>query len=53
MRSPLTAAFLSNRLTTGIGWRDGHANFDAAYSFDPTAKATVGQSALLSGEFDK
>lgn len=50
--SPLTAAILSNQFSTGIGWRHGRANFDAAYSFDPTAKASVLQSALLSGEYD-
>ena len=50
--SPLTAAILSNQFSTGIGWRHGRASFDAAYSFDPTAKAQVGQSALLSGEYD-
>jgi long-chain fatty acid transport protein len=50
--SPLTAAILSNQFSTGIGWRHGHENFDAAYSFDPTSKSTVGQSALLSGEYD-
>jgi long-subunit fatty acid transport protein len=50
--SPLTAAILSNQFSTGIGWRHGRTNFAAAYSFDPTAKAMVGQSALLSGEYD-
>jgi long-subunit fatty acid transport protein len=50
--SPLTAAILSNQISTGIGWRHGRMNFDAAYSFDPTAKAGVAQSALLSGEYD-
>jgi long-subunit fatty acid transport protein len=50
--SPLTASILSNQFSTGVGWRLGRANFDAAYSFDPTAKARVGQSALLSGEYD-
>jgi len=50
--SPLTAAILSNQFSTGLGWRHGRANFDAAYSFDPTAKSVVGQSALLSGEYD-
>jgi hypothetical protein len=50
--SPLTAAILSNQFSTGIGWRHGRASFDAAYSFDPTAKASVAQSALLSGEYD-
>ncbi len=50
--SPLTAAILSNQFSTGIGWRHGRTTFNAAYSIDPTAKASVAQSALLSGEYD-
>jgi len=50
--SPLTAAILTNQFYTGIGYTRGRARFDAAYAFDPTAKASVGQSALLSGEYN-
>ena len=49
--SPMTVAILSNQITTGIGYTRGLARFAAAYAFDPTAKANIGQSALLSGEY--
>lgn len=49
--SPLTAAILSNQISTGIGWRHGRAIFEAAYSIDPTATQRVGQSGLFSGEY--
>jgi long-subunit fatty acid transport protein len=49
--SPMTVAILSNQITTGIGYVRGRTRFDAAYGFDPTAKARVGQSELLSGEY--
>jgi long-chain fatty acid transport protein len=50
--SPLTAAILTNQISTGIGYTRGRARFDAAYAFDPTGRASVGQSALLSGEYN-
>jgi long-chain fatty acid transport protein len=50
--SPLTAAILSNQLTAGVGYRLGRERFDLAYAFDPTATARVGESALLSGEYN-
>jgi long-chain fatty acid transport protein len=50
--SPLTAAILSNQVSTGLRWRLGRATFDAAYAFDPTAKSSVVQSSLLSGEYN-
>jgi long-subunit fatty acid transport protein len=49
--SPLTAAILANQISTGIGYVRGRTRFDAAYAFDPTARESVGQSALLSGEY--
>jgi long-chain fatty acid transport protein len=50
--SPLTAAILSNQITTGIGYTRGRTRIDAAYGFDPITKGSVGQTALLSGEYN-
>ena len=49
--SPLTAAIMSNQISTGLIYHPGHSNFELAYSYDPTAQAHVQQSALLSGEY--
>jgi long-chain fatty acid transport protein len=49
--SPLTAAIMTNQLSTGIGYRYGRWRFDLAYGIDPTAQENVGQSALLTGEY--
>jgi long-subunit fatty acid transport protein len=49
--SPLTAAIMKDQLTTGIGIRRGRAHYDLAYGFGFQAHQSVGQSALLSGEY--
>jgi long-subunit fatty acid transport protein len=49
--SPLTAAIMKDQLTTGLGYRHGRARFDLAYGFGFKANASVGQSALKSGEY--
>jgi long-subunit fatty acid transport protein len=49
--SPLTAAIMTDQLSTGIGYRHGRWRFDAAYAIDPTARESVGTSALLNGEY--
>jgi len=49
--SPLTAAIMTNQLSTGIGYRHGHVRFDLGYGIDPTAQEDVGKTALLSGEY--
>lgn len=49
--SPLTAAIMTQQLSTGIGYGHGRWHFDAAYAVDPTAKESVGHSALLNGEY--
>jgi long-subunit fatty acid transport protein len=49
--SPLTAAIMTNQLTTGIGYRRGRWRFDLAYAIDPTAQENVAHSGLLSGEY--
>ena len=50
--SPLTAAIMKDQITTGLGFRHGRARFDAAYGFGFKAHASVGQSALKSGEYN-
>jgi long-subunit fatty acid transport protein len=49
--SPLTAAIMTNQLSTGIGYRHGRWRFDLGYAVNPTASESVRQSALLSGEY--
>jgi long-subunit fatty acid transport protein len=49
--SPLTAAIMTDRLSTGLGYRSGRWRFDLAYSFNPLAHEAVRHSALLSGEY--
>jgi len=50
--TPLTAAIMSNQLTTGFGYNPGRSRWEVAYSFHPTATQHVGVSSLLSGEYD-
>lgn len=50
--SPLTAAIMSNQISTGLVYHPGRYNFELAYSYDPTAQAQVQQSSLLAGEYD-
>lgn len=49
--SPLTAAIMTNELSTGIGYRHGRWHLDLGYAVNPTASESVRQSALLSGEY--
>jgi long-subunit fatty acid transport protein len=49
--SPLTAAIMTNQLSTGIGYRLGRWRFDLGYAVNPTAQQSVQHSALLSGEY--
>jgi long-subunit fatty acid transport protein len=49
--TPLTAAIMTNRLSTGIGYRHGRWRVDLAYGIDPSASQHAGRSALLSGEY--
>jgi long-chain fatty acid transport protein len=50
--TPLTAAIMSNQLTAGIGYRYQRWIFDLGYAFELTGHSSVGQSALLNGEYD-
>jgi long-chain fatty acid transport protein len=50
--TPLTAAIMSNQISTGLVYHPGRSSFEFAYSYDPTGQAQVQQSALLSGEYN-
>ena len=50
--TPLTAAILSNEISTGLTWRHGRSRYEAAYAFRPTASQSVAQSSLLAGEYN-
>jgi long-chain fatty acid transport protein len=50
--TPLTAAILSNEISTGLTWRHGRSRYEAPYAFRPTASQNVGQSSLLAGEYN-
>lgn len=50
--TPLTAAIFTDQISTGLTYRHGHAQYEAAYSVGPQATQHVGQSGLLSGEYD-
>jgi len=49
---PLTAAIMSNQISTGLVYHRGRSSFEGAYSYDPTAQAQVQQSAILAGEYN-
>lgn len=50
--TPLTAAIMTNQLSTGIGYRHNRWRLDLAYGIDPSNTEHTGQSALLSGEYN-
>lgn len=50
--SPLTAAITRHTLGAGVGYTRGRWRTDLAYSFEPTASAATGLSALKSGEYN-
>lgn len=49
--TPMTAAIMTNQLSTGFAFHTGHSRFDIAYTFDPIAQQQVQQSGLLAGEY--
>lgn len=49
--SPLTAAIMTNQVSTGIGYRRGIWRMSLAYGIDPSNSEQVGRSALLNGEY--
>jgi len=50
--TPLTAAIMSNQISTGFAYQPGRSKWEVAYSFHPTADQHVDQSSLLSGEYN-
>jgi long-chain fatty acid transport protein len=50
--TPMTAAIMTNQLTTGFAYHTGRSRFDFAYTFDPIAQQQVQQSSLLAGEYN-
>lgn len=50
--TPMTAAIMTNQLSTGFAYHRGHSRFDFAYTFDPISQQQVGQSNLLFGEYN-
>ena len=50
--TPMTAAIMTNQLSTGFAYHRGRSRFDIGYSFDPISQQQVQQSNLLSGEYD-
>ena len=49
--TPMTAAILRNSLSTGASWSRGAWTYSAAYNARLPTSQSVGQSALLAGEF--
>jgi long-chain fatty acid transport protein len=50
--TPMTAAIMSNQISTGLVYNLGRSRLEGAYVFDPTAQSHVQQSGLLSGEYN-
>jgi long-subunit fatty acid transport protein len=50
--TPLTAAIMTNQLSTGFAYHRGRSRFDVAYTFDPIAQQQVAQSNLLFTEYN-
>jgi len=50
--TPMTAAIMSNQISTGLTYNLGHSRLEAAYVYAATAHQHVGQSGLLSGEYN-
>jgi long-subunit fatty acid transport protein len=49
--NPMTAAIMSDQLSTGLAYTTGPYRFDFAYSLGLTAESNVQASSLLSGEY--
>ncbi len=50
--TPMTAAIMTNQLSTGFAYHMGRSRFDIAYTFDPISQQQVQQSNLLAGEYN-
>jgi long-subunit fatty acid transport protein len=49
---PLTAAIMQNAIGTGVGFGKGRWHYDAAYQVQLPSTESVGQSAILAGEYN-
>jgi long-subunit fatty acid transport protein len=50
--TPMTAAIMTNQLSTGFAYHRGRSRVDFAYTYDPTSEQQVQQSNLLAGEYN-
>jgi long-subunit fatty acid transport protein len=50
--TPLTAAVLTNAISTGFAYHHGRSRYEAFYTFRPESSAHVTQSSLLAGEYN-
>lgn len=50
--NPMTAAIMTNQISTGLSYNINKSRIDLAYTFDPTSTAHVGLSALQAGEYN-
>jgi long-subunit fatty acid transport protein len=50
--TPLTAAIMTNQLSTGFAYHHGRSRYDVTYTFDPMAQQQVQQSSLLYDEYN-
>jgi len=50
--TPMTAAIMTNQLSTGFAYHAGRSRFDIAYTYDPVSQQQVQQSNLLAGEYN-
>jgi long-chain fatty acid transport protein len=50
--TPLTAAIMTNQISTGFAYQPGRSKWEVSYAFRPTQSDSVGMSSLLSGEYN-
>jgi long-chain fatty acid transport protein len=50
--TPLTAAIMTNEISTGFAYKHGKSRYEIAYGFRPESTQSVVQSSLLAGEYD-
>jgi hypothetical protein len=48
----MTAAIMTNQLSTGLAYHRGRSRFDFGYAFDPISQQQVQQINLLAGEYN-
>ena len=49
--TPLTAAIMTNQVSTGFAYQPGRSKWEVSYAFRPTQTDSVGTSGLLLGEY--